>query len=842
MVCASAICICANTGDTGGPTGTAPSFAAALGVGPDVPLAAPRFPPAAPRFPPAAPLAAPPGNLPASPAAPLAAPYAPIDRFADECATENPFFVTTRLNRPEVRAAGLIGLDEAPALIAFRYTESIREHYVLAKHGDIGSAYGLAVSAAEPAVYVGAYLKRGSPYVAGGPGAIYRVDLVSDEVRLWAVVPGVGSDPHDVPVPWPDNRARDLVGLRGLGDLDITPDGSSLFAMNLADHRIYRYEVPSGLLESTIPTADAAEGWAAEGRPFGLYTDGAWLYHGIVRTSDLDAASPGPFEAYVYRSRLGGGDMRRIATIVLDADRGRLVRSVPARWNRWRDGTATIDPEGLDAIYPQPILSDIELSDTGDLVIGFRDRFADMTFNDPGRVLPSSLGPGVPPLELEGLSAGDVMLSPGLGDRIEPLPEHFEGDSGPGSSDKFDEIVLGGLARVLVRDRTVASAAQVLVPDGGGALWLENDTGETLWRESIHTLASPFTFGRTGGLGDVERLCWHRPPPTPNLLPSPSTSPSPTSTGTSTSTPTLTSTASPSPTQTPTALPPTPTESPSPTPISTQTPHPTATRAPSPTWTASPSATPTGTPSLTPTLPPPTPVPSKTARPGPIYVPIVQRPQTCGDVHRAVDVALVLDRSTSMARPIVDGGRTKDDASIDAARSFVAELALRPGGRGPFDRVAIVGFNDTAWVEQPLGERRSLAQLGLESIALLSAHGTRLDLAFEAGLSSLEPALEAEDETPVRHRVLVLLTDGLPNRVPTPAPNGRQEDTVLARAAEARDAGVTIYTIGLGADGDVSDDLLSAAAGSPDRYYRAPNGEDLAAIYLEIAARVRVCR
>ena len=38
-------------------------------------------------------------------------------------------------------------------------------------------------------------------------------------------------------------------------------------------------------------------------------------------------------------------------------------------------------------------------------------------------------------------------------------------------------------------------------------------------------------------------------------------------------------------------------------------------------------------------------------------------------------------------------------------------------------------------------------------------------------------------------RAMIFLTDGLPNRVPTPMPGGRQEDTVLAVAAEARAVG-----------------------------------------------------
>ena len=765
------------------------------------------------------------------------APLAPIDRFADECPTDNPFFVTTRFNRPETRTSGPGVLGDAPALIAFRYTESVKEHYVLARHRDIGSAYGIAVAPAEPAVYVGAYLKRGSPFASGGPGAIYRVDLRTDEVRLWNTVPGVGADPHDRPEAWPDHNARDAVGYRGLGDLDITPDGRSLYAMNLRDHRIYRYDVESRLLESTISTADVGEGWAADARPFGLFVDNVWLYHGIVRTPDLSAPAPGPFEAYVYRSTLGGGDMRRVATIRLDADRGHVVRAVPARWLPWRDGADTIDPERLDAIAPQPILADIERANDGRLVIGMRDRFGDMTFNDQGRLLPDILGPGLPPGELEGLGAGDLLDSAALGGYVEPRPEFFDQDHGVGGAARFDEIALGGLARVLVEDRTVASAAQEWVADGAGALWLENDTGDTLWRETLYTTASRYSFGRTGGLGDVERLCWFRgaPTPPPGLTPSATWTASPTPSAT----PSPTSTSTPSPTATPT-------ETFSPTSTSTtqpsSTPAPTDTRPPSPTMT--PTRTATAIPSATATATPtPTELPSPTRPPAPIYLPISGRPPRCENARRPVDAALVLDRSTSMERVIGAGARSKSEAALDAARRFVEELSLRPGGEVPLDRVALVGFNDAAWIESALSERRSLTLIGLELLGLRSAEGTRLDLAFEMGGRALFAGGDiVEGGLVERSRALILLTDGLPNRVPLPVSGGRQEDTVLAVAQAQRARGITIYTIGLGAPGDVSDDLLAAAAGAPERYYRSPTGDDLGAIYAEIAAAVRVCR
>jgi hypothetical protein len=90
--------------------------------------------------------------------------------------------------------------------------------------------------------------------------------------------------------------------------------------------------------------------------------------------------------------------------------------------------------------------------------------------------------------------------------------------------------------------------------------------------------------------------------------------------------------------------------------------------------------------------------------------------------------------------------------------------------------------------------------------------------------------------------VLIVLTDGLPNRVPTPVAGGSQEDTVLAMARWAKSRGSKVYTVGLGAPEDIDETLLAECASEPGLFYYAPDGEDLARIYREIAGRISECR
>lgn len=259
----------------------------------------------------------------------------------------------------------------------------------------------------------------------------------------------------------------------------------------------------------------------------------------------------------------------------------------------------------------------------------------------------------------------------------------------------------------------------------------------------------------------------------------------------------------------------------------------TPTMPPTPTPTNTPTNTPTTGPTLTPT---PTPTNTPTPKPGPIYLPITLR-ERCVKDERLIDVALVIDMSTSMDRNTSDGVQKKQ-AVIDAAKHFVSQLDFTPStnGKDQYDQVAVVGFNDDAWIEHELSNDEAAINAAIESLPERQQQGTRLDKAFEMGMQALPDERRKVDNTPV----IIMLTDGLPNRVPFP-PGGRQEDTVIASAQKAKDAGMLVYTIGFGQpDAEdlidrVNAELLSECATSPDYSFVDPSAEGLAGIYEDIA-------
>lgn len=275
-------------------------------------------------------------------------------------------------------------------------------------------------------------------------------------------------------------------------------------------------------------------------------------------------------------------------------------------------------------------------------------------------------------------------------------------------------------------------------------------------------------------------------------------------------------------------------DTPTPTATSTPTVTPTPSRTPTPSDTPTASATPTAsnTPTATASA-----TATDTATPSPrfiIYLPtIIELP--CKP--RAVDVVLVVDVSSSMRRPAGDGG-SKQAAVLRAARAFVERFEPGPA-RG---RIAVVAFNDRAWVVQPLTDDRQQLESALSALPDMVAEGTRLDLGLLVG----KHALDAAD--PRRVKAMVFLTDGLPNRVPTPPPSGIQEDTVLAAAEAVRASGILIQTVGYGREDapELVDRilpwLLRAIAGSPEAYHETDDAGALAVVFRRIATQLGCVR
>jgi Ca-activated chloride channel family protein len=161
--------------------------------------------------------------------------------------------------------------------------------------------------------------------------------------------------------------------------------------------------------------------------------------------------------------------------------------------------------------------------------------------------------------------------------------------------------------------------------------------------------------------------------------------------------------------------------------------------------------------------------------------------------HR-VALALVLDRSGSMAEPAADlpaTGSHGPASEVPCKLDYLREAALRMLEQMPDgDAVALVSFDDQVRVEKPLTvlSQRARAALSGAIRALTTGGSTNLEGGLRAGLRQLATGRTAY------YRKLVLLSDGLANV-------GESRPAVLGEiAAGAAHNGTTISALGVGID------------------------------------------
>ncbi|MEK6227457.1 MAG: VWA domain-containing protein [Chloroflexota bacterium] len=180
---------------------------------------------------------------------------------------------------------------------------------------------------------------------------------------------------------------------------------------------------------------------------------------------------------------------------------------------------------------------------------------------------------------------------------------------------------------------------------------------------------------------------------------------------------------------------------------------------------------------------------------------------TLASMVSPVALALVVDTSGSMSgQPIAD------------AKAAVTTMV---GSLGAIDQVAILSFNSTVRVIQPLTSDKSRALAGVSSI---TAGG---DTAIFDGVQSAVDLLDGAN--PKARRAIILLTDGL---------DTSSRSSPQSAAARLEIAGFPLYAIGLGKGIDRGTlDALSAAAAGGATYF-APSSADLAGIYARLSEQL----
>lgn len=178
-----------------------------------------------------------------------------------------------------------------------------------------------------------------------------------------------------------------------------------------------------------------------------------------------------------------------------------------------------------------------------------------------------------------------------------------------------------------------------------------------------------------------------------------------------------------------------------------------------------------------------------------VILDLVPRPEL-GDARRKLNLALVIDRSTSMRDARMQGVKAAAMDVIDALT--------------PDDRLAVIAFSDRAEVITASTTVENKTQFRSALMAIVPGGGTELYQGLSAAISQIRPYV-AEDT--ISH--VLLLTDGR---------TYGDEKLAFAAAARVREDGIGISTFGIGEDwNDAFLDDLARQGGGASHYIDAPS-------------------
>ncbi len=439
--------------------------------------------------------------------------------------------------------------------------ENPTAHSILLTQAQIGPTWGLGYARKTNRAYAAAFFKKHTVFGPGGPGAIYQINPSTNTVTNTFTVPGATTNSHgttNVCAGSPSvvecdngNTGWDAVGKTSLGGLALSEDETNLYVMNLENRTLYEMNALTGVVSrlqsmpgvpnvagsvnnisgaGNLPPGAAS---ATDVRPFAVeYYEGK-IYIGLTSTAETTSGTLSNLQAHVYELDPTTFGLTLRVSAVLNYNRGLLLESLPlsvtlpAEWNAWRTTFANVGFAGSETGYPQPMFTGIAFDDSGNLVMGIRDRAGDqMGVSAPSNPFVTTL--------YSGDTAGDVLKACGnqtIGWTLENNArcdgegngtqgngqgvgggEFYYGDRYSDGSFSHDEISLGGLSQVPGRPEIVSTVFDpVNLPSGAfsaGARWWVNNQGNSTRAYNLFTTSAlNTTFGKAGGLGDLVAMC-----------------------------------------------------------------------------------------------------------------------------------------------------------------------------------------------------------------------------------------------------------------------------------------------------------------------------------------------
>ncbi|MFI6325315.1 SdrD B-like domain-containing protein [Nonomuraea sp. NPDC050556] len=401
-----------------------------------------------------------------------------------------------------------------------------------ANQGDVGTTYGLAWQRQSKLLFTSAMAKRHTKYGPLGSGGIYVVDA-GGKASGFAKLANAGSTEHGQNGMLHDSAFYDVPGKQGLGDLDLSEDEKTLYAVNLATRQLLTFDVakvdPGTMKEPATTTAIPDPGCPNPGdwRPWALGVQDGKVYVGGV-CSGQSTQSKADLAVHILTFNPATKTFRKVFSHRLDYVRGMAWTDAASKgeWNPWQGAWDPSKWQGNvgGPAYPQPILTDLEF-DRGSLLLGFRDRFGDQ-LGSQALGVDANDGQNREPTS----AAGDIKRAcwNGKGWDFEgegACPNHYDGTFGgnqpPGTVEYYpnEEFFDGGghqemAAGALANGPRFGEVMTTIVDPWYGEVWangvraFDNNTGRV--NRKPYTVGSWYNdrtlFGKANGLGDLEFL------------------------------------------------------------------------------------------------------------------------------------------------------------------------------------------------------------------------------------------------------------------------------------------------------------------------------------------------
>ena len=418
----------------------------------------------------------------------------------------------------------------------------------LANNSQIGSVWGLAYEQRSKQLFSSAFLKRHAGFGPLGIGGIYTTDYTNPAapvVTNWLDVNSlagvdVGTDPRNYSLPANagvadmDSLAFREIGKLGIGGIDISSDGSTLYVMSLnGNGELLTIDIATKTLISQIAIPNPGCGSNLDVRPFAVKVFKDEVYIGIVCSGE----NSGIADLHFNVMKLSGNAFTNIIDADLDYEKGATHTNYQDTcdiWEPWTNTFADIHEMGTIAgigtrwCRNQPILSDIEFDYKGDMILGFADRaghqlgyqqYTTATTDigngyNGGDILKVYNNNGTYELENNGTTSGGG----GCGSNGQGIGggEFYCGEK---YSTLHEETSTGGLGIHPYSGNVILSAMDPLAIWSGGLIWLDNSTGSKTQSLQLYVSSSGSgSYGKGAGIGDVELLCNPAPVSIGNLV------------------------------------------------------------------------------------------------------------------------------------------------------------------------------------------------------------------------------------------------------------------------------------------------------------------------------------